>query len=302
MGLAFVLGFLAGVVTDAAFGSWGGVRVAVGVAGTLAIVASVSAAVVPEAFTRAREHKQFLREHADLLHSQVYSPILSTGVTIDGRELTVDDLSMESMRNGIPDWGNRVLASNSLLPVSDLQNWVLGRSHIENDPALSDSFQRVRTRLQARVTRKDKLDELYIRKISEAIENVFGPGFPLGWGYKSPPLPRWFNGSAITHWIRTGALGYVFTDQATGFQHTITGGGMVVLTSDRPFTAPAHEFASVVRDVAIDSEVVTAWEDWSEEDSRDERELADFLRAMKLAGERIQAAHTIPGHCEVCQT
>lgn len=302
VGLAFVLGFLAGIVTEYAIGARGGVGVTVGIAGAVAIAASLMAAVVPEVFARAREHRQFLREHAELLYSQVYSPILSTGTTIIGQELTIDEHSMDLMRRGALDWGYRDPASHSLVPVSELQNWVLGKAHIESDPTLCQDFQRVWTRLQERVTRKDALDELYIRKTSSVVEKVFGPGFPVGWAYTTPELPRWFNGPAITQWLRSGALGYEFTEQVTGFQHRIIGGGMIILTSDHPFAAPARDFAMVVRDCAIDSDLLTAWRVWNEEDARDRQELAAFLRSMKLAGERIQATHAIPGHCDVCRT
>lgn len=196
--LAFVFGALAGVVLEYVIGVGSGTGAIAAVGGALVIVASLVTVIVQEGFTRGRERKHDLREHADLLNAQVYTPIQAMGTTIVGQQLTLADPSMSLMHDGMPDWGYRDRATNSLVPVSELGNWTLAKAHFQTDPVLAEAFHGVWNRLKDRVTRKNALDELYIKKIAKAIESVFGPGFPLGWGYTAPELPRWFNGQAVT--------------------------------------------------------------------------------------------------------
>ncbi len=302
IGLAFVFGVLAGVVLEYVIGAGSGPGAIAGVGGALVIVASLVTVIVQEGFTRAREHKHNLREHADLLNAQVYFPIQSAGTTIVGQQLSTIGLAMDVLQEGVPDWGCRDATSNVLVPISELPNWSLARAHFETDPDLAATFQRVWNRLRERVERKDALDALYLRKIENSIASVYGSGFLVAWGFTSPEPPRWFNGPVITSWLRSGISGYEFAEQTSVGQHRIIGGSMIVLTSDLPFTAPASDFSRVLLACADDPELQVAWGHWTEEVASDRQALGAFLRAVKHAAERIQATHVIPGSCEVCQT
>jgi hypothetical protein len=300
IGLAFAFGVAAGVVLEFVVGVGSGPGAIAAVGGAVVIVASLVTVVVQEGFTRARERRLDLREHADLLNSQVYFPIQSAGTTIIGQNLSVPELGMDLVQRGVPDWGYRDAATRALVPVSELPNWSLARTHFETDPSLIAAFRETWTRLGERVTRKDAMDRLYLRIIAKRVGEVYGAGFPAGSGFTTPEPPRWFNGPTVTNWLRSGTTGYEFTEQTSGSQHRIIGGSMIVLTSDQTFIVPAPEFTRVLHECAADPDLQAAWRRWKEEDSRDQQSLGTFLRAVKHTGERIQATHAIPGTCEVC--
>ena len=75
---------------------------------------------------------------------------------------------------------------------------------------------------------------------------------------------------------------------------------MIVLTSDGPFAVPVEDFAKVIGRCLNDSGLRSAWTAWLVENAEDQSALDEFLRAVKLAGERIEATHHINGSCEVC--
>lgn len=276
----------------------GTLGVAAGLGGATAIAASVAAAVLPELFARDREHAQSFKEHADLLRVQVYVPLLSSRTTIIGQFLYPTEVTMDLQRSDGPDWGYP--SGNVPMPVSELENWKLGRAHIETDPELAAAFERTWVRLNQRVARKAELDALFLRRVLSHLEAVFGPGYPVASNFTVPEPPRWLNAGAFVGWIRGGTVRYDLTEQVAGSQHRILGGGMILLSSDRPFTVPASDFSKVLKASLEDPQLRSSWTDWLVADAEDQAAISAFIRSIKLAGEKIQATRHIPGRCEVC--
>lgn len=296
--IAFVLGFLAGFVTEYIIRPTGTLGATAGIGAATAIAASVGATVLPEFFARDREHRQFLRDHAELIRSQVYVPLVSSRTTLLGQTLYLAEVNMDLQRSGAPDWGYP--AEEVSRPVGELANWRLGKAHIETDSGLAAGFERTWARLNQRVGRKSDMDSLFLTRVVDHVEAVFGPGYPVASTLTIPEPPRWVNAAAFVGWIRGGTVRSDFTEQVAGSQHRIIGGGMVLLTSDRPFTAPASDFSKVIAACLNDPQLRSSWSDWLVADREDQTTLSDFLSAIKLEGERIQATHHIEGRCEVC--
>jgi hypothetical protein len=295
----FGLGFFAGVTAEYLVhpGSTVGLIAVLGV--VAGISAGVFAAVLPEFFARGREHRLFLREHAELLRSQVYVPLISSRTTISGGTLNPTEVTLDLQGRGGPDWG-WFPAGRGPIPITDFSNWDLGESHIKSDSSLSGLFDQLWGRLTERVGRKAAMDSLYTQKLSERIEAIYGRGFVVGSTFTAPEPPKWLNAAVLVTWLRRGTIAYEFDEQVSGNQHRVVGGSMIVLTSDQPFPSPATEMSRVLTESSHDPELQGVWASWMQEDSQDQLCLNEFLRAVKLAGERIQATHTIEGHCEVC--